>query len=156
MTQRDFEELRIRFAFSCGYCQIREEDVGSLLTVDHFEPQSRGGADDSENWVYCCFACNSFKGAFRGENDTALLHPLREDVRSHLREENGVLHGLTARGRHHLERLHLNRRPLVAQRREKIAIEELQNRLQRAIERYEAAEERIRRAEEEADKSNRS
>ena len=147
MTSREFEELRARFAFACGYCQTREVDVGSLLTVDHFEPQSRGGADSSENWVYCCFACNSFKGAFWGENQTGLLHPLRDDWRLHWREENGVLQALTERGRHHIERLHLNRPPLVAQRREKAAIEELQNRLQRAIERYEAAEDRIRRAE---------
>ena len=151
MTQREFEQLRVRFAFSCGYCQTREEDVGSLLTVDHFEPQSRGGADNSTNWVYCCFACNFFKGAFWGENATALLHPLRDNLPSHLQEENGVLRGLTARGRHHIERLHLNRAPLVAQRREKSAIQTLQNRLQKAIERYEAAEERIRRAELERD-----
>lgn len=146
MTPREFEALRVRFAFSCGYCQTRETDVDSRLTVDHFEPRSRGGADASENWVYCCFACNSFKGAFWGENDTALLHPLRD--------ENGLLQGLTARGRHHIERLHLNRAPLVTQRREKFAIQELHRRLQRAIERYEAAEDRIKRAESEQNETD--
>jgi HNH endonuclease len=156
MTQREFGELRVRFAFCCGYCQTREADVGSLLTVDHFEPQARGGADDSGNWVYCCFACNSFKGVFWGENDTALLHPLHDDFRLHLREENGVLRGLTARGRHHIERLHLNRPPLIAQRREKLMVQKLQDRLKRAIERYEAAEARIHRAELEREELNRA
>lgn len=74
----------------------------------------------------------------------------------HLREENGVLQGLTVRGENQIERLHLNRPALIAQRREKLAIQELQNRLNRAIERCEAAEERIRRAELARDELNSS
>lgn len=149
MTPQEFSDLRARFNFACGYCQTRETDVGSHLTVDHFEPQSRGGADDVTNWVYCCFAFNSFKGAFWGNGDTALLRPLRDEWNQHLREVNGVLQEATTRGQNHIERLHLNRTPLVEQRREKAAIDELQTRLQNAVKRYEAAEAHIHHIEQE-------
>jgi 5-methylcytosine-specific restriction endonuclease McrA len=56
------EELRRLYQFRCGYCGTSEVDAGSELTIDHFQPRSRGGSeDDPANWVYCCHACNEFK-----------------------------------------------------------------------------------------------
>lgn len=138
--------LRQRFDFACGYCGTTETSVGAPLTVDHFHPTSRGGSDDESNWVYCCPACNSFKGAAWGEEEGRLLHPLRDDLALQVEERNGQLFGLTPRGELHIEQLHLNREQLVAQRRELLATAELQHRSRRAEERLERALERIEEA----------
>lgn len=60
----DRDDLRQRFQFRCGYCGVREADAGAELTADHFQPRSRGGADEPDNLVYSCHACNEFKGDF--------------------------------------------------------------------------------------------
>jgi 5-methylcytosine-specific restriction endonuclease McrA len=59
MTAAERLALRQRYNFCCGYCGVRETDVGAALTIDHFQPISRGGEDTPANWVYCCFACNT-------------------------------------------------------------------------------------------------
>ena len=117
----DRDALRRRFQFRCGYCGVREGDVGAELTVDHFRPRSRGGTDEPDNLVYCCHACNEFKGDFwELDPPRRLLHPLRDAPAAHLAEEpDGTLRGLTVTGAFHLDRLRLNRPPLVEYRRER-------------------------------------
>jgi len=131
VTPLEKEELRARFEFRCGYCGVSEIDVGAILHHDHFHPTSRGGADDAGNWVYCCFACNSFKGAYwpQSPNELSLLHLLHDDFPSHVREEEGVLVGLSPQGRFHIELLHLNRAPLVLHRHKRADERELDNRI---------------------------
>lgn len=113
------ENVREQFDFRCGYCGVREEDVGAALTVDHFQPRSRGGTDDLENLVYACHACNEFKSNFwPSTNETRLLHPRTDDLTIHLRLfQNGILEGLTPEGILWIERLRLNRSQLVERRR---------------------------------------
>jgi 5-methylcytosine-specific restriction endonuclease McrA len=112
------ESLRRRFRFRCGYCGVAEAEVGAELTLDHFQPRSRGGADEPDNWVYCCHPCNEFKGDFwHDEPAQRLLHPLRDNAALHMVEDNsGTLRPLTPRGAAHIDRLHLNRPQLVAYR----------------------------------------
>jgi hypothetical protein len=121
MRDDDRNSLRSRFHFRCGYCGVHEHDVGAELTVDHFQPCSREGAEGPENWVYCCHACNEFKGAYwQPDSPYRILHPHRDDLASHLIEEaNGRLRALTDTGAFHIGRLHLNREPLVENRRER-------------------------------------
>ncbi len=118
MTTREQDELRARFGFRCGYCGVSEVFAGALLHCDHFHPTSRGGQDNASNWIYCCVACNGFKGAYwpRDQSDFSPLHPLRDDFSLHIREENGTLLGFSPRGHFHIELLHLNRAPLVRHR----------------------------------------
>ena len=87
--------------------------------MDHFQPRVAGGSDELTNLLYCCYACNFFKGDWwNPENDECLLHPLRDNLTEHLREEpDGTLTPLTPTGRFHCERLQLNRPPLIANRR---------------------------------------
>jgi len=146
VTPLEKEELRARFEFRCGYCRVSETDIGAILHHDHFHPTSRGGADDAGNWVYCCFACNSFKGAYwpQSPNELFLLHPLRDDLSSHIREE-GLLVGLSPRGRFHIEMLHLNRAPLVLHRHKRDAESELDNRIRELESQVEADAEIISR-----------
>jgi 5-methylcytosine-specific restriction endonuclease McrA len=78
MRQDEWDELRHRFDYRCAYCGIRESDAGAELTVDHFHPQSRGGAHSLDNWVYRCHACNEFKGDYWSPGTARqILHPHR-------------------------------------------------------------------------------
>jgi 5-methylcytosine-specific restriction endonuclease McrA len=52
------QQVRQRAGFACEFCGVGETDTGGLLTVDHFQPKSKGGADDLDNLIYCCPGCN--------------------------------------------------------------------------------------------------
>ena len=85
LTASDFLALRQRFNFRCGYCGVSETEAGAELTVDHFQPQSRQGADTLENYVYCCPACNTFKGAYWNPGSVRrILHPLNDTLNTHI------------------------------------------------------------------------
>ena len=148
MTREQFATLRQRFGFACAYCGTKETGAGAASAIDHFQPTSRGGLDDESNWVYCYPACNTFKAAFwNTAPDDGLLNPLHDDVLRHLKERNGTLIGLTARAERHIERLHLNREQLVAQRQDNAERANLLERLhlieadlQRALELQEEAD----------------
>ncbi|WP_395095201.1 HNH endonuclease [Armatimonas sp.] len=110
--------IRSLYGGRCGYCGVSEEEVGAELTLDHFQPQTAQGTDALENLVYCCPACNAFKSDY-WPSDPALrlLHPLNDDLGVHLRQEtDGRLTALTEAGERQIERLHLNRAPLVRHR----------------------------------------
>lgn len=111
---------RLRYDFRCGYCGVSETNMGAEMTVDHFRPRVHGGADGRDNLVYCCHACNEFKGDYwQVEPDLRLLHPLLDDLTLHYREQDdGTLLALTKRGANHLQTLRLNRPELIAFRLE--------------------------------------
>jgi hypothetical protein len=121
--QEQREAVRRAYGYRCAYCGVQEEEAGSELEIDHFQPRSVGGGDDLDNLVYCCPTCNRLKGDFwpMGDPSTTnrrLLHPKRDDLAAHLREEmDGRLTALTETGAFHIERLRLNRPPLVVLRR---------------------------------------
>src|SRR5262249_18721409 len=109
------QEVRRRFAFRCGYCGVTEVDAGGELTVDHFHPVSAGGDDSDDNLVYACPRCNLHKSDILPVPNLScpeqrLLHPLRDDVTRHIREnkEAGFLEPLTETGRFHIATLRLN------------------------------------------------
>lgn len=121
MRQDERYSLRLRFQFCCGYCGVRESDVGAELTVDHFQPISQGGLDEPENWVYCCHACNEFKGDYwQPASALRVLHPIRGNLATHVHEDDdGVLVGNTETGVFHIDQLRLNRAQLALYRRER-------------------------------------
>ena len=120
MTEHEKRAIvRQAFGYRCAYCGVHENEVGSELELDHFHPRAAGGANELDNLVYCCPACNRIKGDFWPVHPTAnrLLHPLRDVLADHIREEaDGHLFALTETGAFHVERLRLNRPPLIAQR----------------------------------------
>lgn len=156
ITQQDRAVVRHAYNQRCGYCGVREEEAGSELEIDHFRPRSVGGGEEPENLIYCCAACNRLKGNFWPASESPthrrLLHPRHDDLTAHLREEaDGRLTALTETGAFHLERLRLNRPPLIALRRarlEKAQIQqhwnELQNEQARLREQLAARDEEIR------------
>jgi hypothetical protein len=126
MRQDERELVRQRFHYRCGYCNVRELDAGAELTIDHFQPRSKGGADQTDNWIYSCHACNEFKGDYwASDSPCRILHPLNDSFAEHISEEaDGILRAITETGTFHIQRLHLNRAPLVAYRRERRLVQE--------------------------------
>jgi hypothetical protein len=143
MRPAEREALRRRFQFRCGYCGVSERDAGAELTVDHFQPRSQGGLHEPDNLVYCCHACNEFKGDFwQPASSRRILHPLNEDLAAHLTEqEDGTLQALSETGAFHIERLHLNRPQLIAYSYERRQLESARQSQARLLERLQQLEE---------------
>ena len=122
ITREVRDEVRRLYHYRCAYCGVSEASVGGELEVDHFQPKSAGGGDELENLVYCCTSCNRRKGSFWPSIDATtaprrLLHPRRDDLKLHLREEeDGWLTALTDMGAFLIERLELNRPRLITLR----------------------------------------
>ncbi|MFZ1238169.1 MAG: HNH endonuclease [Anaerolineae bacterium] len=113
------DEVRCRARFVCEYCGTSETDAGAELTIDHFCPTSKGGADTLDNLVYCCSRCNEYKQDYWPESASApsLWHPRLEPATNHFTEtEDGALHPLTQTGAATIQRLRLNRPALIARR----------------------------------------
>lgn len=133
------ELVRQRFNLRCGYCGIHENEAGSQLEIDHFQPRAFGGADDLQNLIYCCAACNKFKRDFWPQTNPdydprRLLHPHKDHVLEHIAEgANGWLTALSETGQFHLERLRLNRPQLVAIRRKRRLEKELYDNIAEAL-----------------------
>jgi hypothetical protein len=123
------EQVRQRANFACEFCGVTETDVGGELTVDHFQPTAKGGGDDLDDLLYCCARCNQYKLDYwpTRPDGPSLWNPRREPASQHLLElDDGTLHPLTATGAFMLQRLRLDRPPLVAHRlRERQQAEEI-------------------------------
>jgi hypothetical protein len=145
MRTDEREVLRARFQFRCGYCGVNERDVPAELTVDHFQPRSRGGPDEPANWVYACFTCNNLKRDLWAPDSTyRILHPLDEDLSEHFSEQpDGSLTGLTMTGGFHIQQLQLNHPSLIAHRRERNRQENLTHALEEALRHQEELRQRV-------------
>jgi hypothetical protein len=101
--------------------------------------------DESENWVYCCHACNEFKGDYwQPRSSKRILHPLRDSLAAHLVEhEDGMLCGLSKTGTFHIEKLQLNRPQLVNHRRHRRLLEAARQAQVRAFESLKQLEEQL-------------
>jgi hypothetical protein len=145
--------VRSIYVMRCGYCLLSEAEIGAELTFDHFQPQTEGGSDDAANLVYACHACNEFKGEYWGDTeDTRLLHPLRDELTLHIRENaEGTLLGISVAGERYINQLQLNRLPLVLHRQNKRSMSQFKDhyhsidaRLEQIIARIERIEKRKR------------
>lgn len=130
--------VRTLYAFARGYCGVSEIEVGSQLTLDHYQPREAGGTDEIDNLVYACHACNLYKSSAWNPQMPPVLHPLRTDLSLHLRTLlDGTLEGLTAEGKRHIDTLYLNRPPMI-QRRIRLALIEKVLERDSQLDRYEA------------------
>jgi len=111
------ELVRTRANYACEFCTVDESNTGGLLTIDHFVPQSKGGSDELENLIYCCSRCNSYKQDYfpNSSNDPQLWNPRIESRDLHfIALSNGILKAITPTGIFTIDRLRLNRPPLIA------------------------------------------
>ncbi len=53
--------VRQRANFACEFCGVTETDTGGELTIDHFQPTTKGNGDNPDNLFYCCSRCNLYK-----------------------------------------------------------------------------------------------
>lgn len=110
--------VRTLYAFACGYCGVTETEVGSSLTIDHYQPKDAGGTDEIDNLVYACHVRNLHKSTAWNPQMPPVLHPLQTDLSLHVRAlPDGLLEGLTMEDKRHIETLHLNRSPMIARRK---------------------------------------
>lgn len=120
-------QIRQRAGFACEFCGVTEADVGGQLTLDHFQPKSKGGSDEIENFLYCCVRCNQYKADYwpSQPKDSMIWNPSIEPAKAHFLEgEGGELFPVTETGRFTIERLRLNRSALVAHRQNRRRQEE--------------------------------
>jgi hypothetical protein len=121
------QQVRQRANFACEFCGVTEVDTAGELTVDHYQPQTKGGSDELDNLIYSCPRCNQYKADYwpSTDSDLFLWNPRQEAAKQHFLElENGELHPLTATGRFTITRLRLNRKPLISYRLRKKRNEE--------------------------------
>jgi hypothetical protein len=114
-----FELVRERAGYACEYCGVTEDDTRGLLTIDHYRPQSHSGEDDPANLVYSCFRCNVYKADYWPiePNAIRIWNPREEPASEHLFElDDSRLLALTDVGQETVQRLRLNRMPLVQAR----------------------------------------
>ncbi|MBE9031746.1 HNH endonuclease [filamentous cyanobacterium LEGE 11480] len=116
------EQVRQRAQCACEFCGTTEINIGNQLTIDHFQPQSKGGSDDLDNLIYACIACNQYKQDYWPSNKMAkkLWNPRKETANQHLIEQtDGQLTALTPTGEFTIARLRLNRHQLVKARQQR-------------------------------------
>ena len=135
VSQKLRETIRALYSFRCGYCGVTEIESGGRLEIDHFRPRSHGGEDILDNIVYACVTCNRFKGDYwpapEAGPDLMLLHPQQNSLSAHIELlSDGRLIGLTKRGWFHIQRLRLNRAPLVELRLQRAAEQHLRQTLE--------------------------
>jgi hypothetical protein len=98
---------------------VTETDTSGELTIDHFQPQTKGVTDAPENLLYCCHRCNQYKTDYWPDQpeDPPLWHPRHDPIERHLLLlADGTLYPITEAGAFTLKRLRLNRPPLVTYR----------------------------------------
>ncbi len=113
------DAARRRAGFACEFCGVSETDAGGELTIDHFQPRSRGGRDDLDNLLYCCSRCNQYKQSYWPEqaSDPMLWNPRRDSRAEHFLElEDGTLYPLSPTAAFTIRRIRLNRPALVTHR----------------------------------------
>lgn len=122
ISEKTRQIVRERAQFACEFCGVTEDDAGGMLTIDHFQPKTKGGDDSIENLLYCCMRCNLYKSNYWPESNDEihLWNPRREPASKHfLLLDDGTLHALTPTGKITLQRLRLNRTPLISYRLQK-------------------------------------
>lgn len=108
----------------CEYCQTQQIVVVSM-EIDHILPEAAGGETSLANLCFACIGCNGFKLDFRtgidadSGQEVALYNPRTQTWREHFAwsADGAYVVGLTATGRATVERLKMNRDPVVSARR---------------------------------------
>jgi HNH endonuclease len=110
-----------RSEWCCEYCKSQERFAPQPFTLDHIDPESKGGKNDVENLAYSCQGCNGAKADKRGMVDpiikvfTAFFNPRTQIWEDHFAwsEDFSQIIGLTATGRVTVIGLKLNRKILI-------------------------------------------
>jgi hypothetical protein len=121
MTEAVRRTVAERAQHRCEYCLSPDAFSTSPYDVEHIEPSARGGTDALANLAWACSGCNGSKGIaveaidpITGEH-VPLFHPRRHQWGEHFAwsiDRVNII-GITPTGRATVERLTLNRGPVV-------------------------------------------
>ncbi|MFK7932015.1 MAG: HNH endonuclease [Saprospiraceae bacterium] len=114
-----------RAKYYCEYCKAQKMFSGDDFSVDHIDPQSKGGNDNLSNLAFCCQACNNRKYTSINAIDpitginAPLFNPRTQLWNTHFQWSGDytLILGITDTGRATVNRLQLNRSGLVNLRR---------------------------------------
>lgn len=108
--------MRKRAGYLCEYCHSPEKISTSRFTIDHIQPRSLGGSDNSDNLALACIRCNQHRYNFIVGRDVetsailALFNPRQQQWSDHFNWNayGTKIVGTTPIGRATCERLDLN------------------------------------------------
>ena len=112
----------------CEYCGLSQKGQEATFHVDHVIPLAAGGETVTENLALACVSCSLRKAARQTAVDpqsgkeTTLYNPRRDAWHEHFQWDGVDLVGLTATGRATVEALNMNRKLILAIRREEAAV----------------------------------
>jgi hypothetical protein len=117
--------VRKRAKDQCEYCRLSQQWQEATFHVDHVKPRSLGGKMTPGNLALACVSCSLRKSARAVANDpktgksVKLFNPRQDEWEDHfLFLPSYRIRGLTERGRATIKALGMNRRVIVAIRRE--------------------------------------
>lgn len=118
-------EVRARSGNACEYCLLPQDSQEATFHIDHVVPRSRGGPTTFANLALACVSCSLRKAArfrARDPNDgklVALFNPRNDIWAKHFAlTKRHRLTGKTPSGRATVEALGMNRKAVIAIRRE--------------------------------------
>jgi hypothetical protein len=62
ITQKKRLAIYLRDGCACVWCGAAVENAGTILSLDHLKPHSKGGDNSERNLVTCCKRCNDSRG----------------------------------------------------------------------------------------------
>ena len=117
--------VRDRAGDRCEYCRLLQAALpSSTFQVDHIVAKQHKGRARPDNLALACERCNLYKGTNLSAIDpesgqvVRLFHPREDRWEDHFRIDNGVVVGLTDRGRATVELLNMNAELRVKLRRD--------------------------------------
>lgn len=110
--------VRQRAQFLCEYCHSPEAISPDRFTLDHIQPQSKGGTDSLNNLALSCHRCNERRSNVttgldpQTETVVSLFNPRQQSWQDHFiwTYDGTEILGKTAIGRATCDRLDLNDR----------------------------------------------
>jgi hypothetical protein len=122
-------QVRERANGNCEYCLLNEQYALKTHEIDHIRAERHGGPTTLENLCLSCFDCNRYKGSDLSSIDPVtdeivpLFDPRRDKWNDHFQvDKDGLINGITAKGRVTVRLLEFNDPERVAIRRALIVL----------------------------------
>ncbi len=115
------KQVSERAGYCCEYCLSQVKYSPDPFSIEHIFPISKGGENNLDNLAYSCQGCNSRKYNHIQAVDPVtgnmvdLFNPRKHNWKDHFcwNEDSTQLLGLSPTGRATVEKLQLNRTPLL-------------------------------------------
>ena len=115
MNQKQREFVRQRAGGRCEYCRLPQfAALAVQFHCEHIRARQHHGSHDASNICFCCRNCNLYKGPNQTAYDpgtdelVTLFNPRTEKWEEHFRLEDGLVIGISPKGRATVELLQMN------------------------------------------------